>query len=41
MTEERKQELMQLLEEAMNNLIIRVRFESRTISKGDVLPPEI
>ena len=33
MTEERKQELRQLLNEAMNNLVIRVRFESRTISK--------
>ena len=33
MTEERKQELRQLLQEAMNNLVIRVRFESRTISK--------
>ena len=34
MTEERKQELRQLLEEAMNNFVIRVRFESRTVSKG-------
>ena len=33
MTEERKEELRRLLEEAMNNLVIRVRFESRTISK--------
>ncbi len=33
MTEERKEELRQLLEAAMNNLVIRVRFESRTISK--------
>ena len=33
MTEERKQELRRLLEEAMNNLVIRVRFENRTISK--------
>ena len=33
MTEERKQKLRQLLQEAMNNLVIRVRFESRTISK--------
>lgn len=33
MTEERKEELRQLLQEAMNNLVIRVRFESGTISK--------
>ena len=33
MTDERKQELRQLLQEAMNNLVIRVRFESGTISK--------
>ena len=33
MTDERKRELRQLLQEAMNNLVIRVRFESRTISK--------
>ena len=33
MTEERKEELRQLLSEAMKNLVIRVRFESRTISK--------
>ena len=33
MTDERKQKLRQLLQEAMNNLVIRVRFESGTISK--------
>ena len=33
MTEERKEELRALLDEAMNNLVIRVRFESMTISK--------
>ena len=33
MTDERKQELRQFLQEAMNNLVIRVRFESGTISK--------
>ena len=33
MTEKRKEELRQLLQDAMNNLVIRVRFESRTISK--------
>ena len=33
MTDERKQELRQLLQEAMNNLVIRVRFENGTISK--------
>ena len=33
MTEERKEELRQLLQKAMNHLVIRVRFESRTISK--------
>ena len=33
MTDERKEELRQLLQEAMNNLVIRVRFESGTISK--------
>ena len=32
MTDERKQELKQLLQEAMNNLVIRVRYEDRTIS---------
>ena len=33
MTEERKEELRQLLQEAINNLVIRVRFESGTISR--------
>ena len=33
MTDERKKELRQLLQEAMNNLVIRVRFESGSISK--------
>ncbi len=33
MTDERKEELRQLLQEAMNNLVIRVRFESGTISQ--------
>ena len=33
MNDERKKELRQLLEEAINHLVIRVRFESGTISK--------
>ena len=33
MTEERKEELRKLIKEAINHLVIRVRFESGTISK--------